>query len=396
MKAPEIYTTATVASETESLNRIVFAGLLNGYAFAAWQLPGEQKRNVLLASHIHHFTPESQLENLDGGFLFCPFNRNDKGFYLKADLFFQLENGTLSPPENPLESVSHEWLNSQQQPAVPVSFHGPPAIIGIQQPQPDFTDLVNACIEKINEGDFEKIVPSRCKIVPLPAGFDPLEAFRKLCAAYPGAMVSLVSIPGVGTWLGASPEILVQVEDQVFRTVALAGTQPCLPDTNLKDVAWTQKEIEEQALVSRYIINCFKKIRLREFDEHGPKTTVAGNLLHLKTDFAVDLRATNFPQLASVMLNLLHPTSAVCGMPMEPAFKFLQEREGYNRQFYSGFLGPVNIANAIHIFVNLRCMHMVNQHLVCYAGCGVTADSVPKKEWEETEMKLNTLLSVVL
>ena len=77
-----------------------------------------------------------------------------------------------------------------------------------------------------------------------------------------------------------------------------------------------QKDIEEQALVERYVISCFKKIRLREYDEHGPKTMIAGNVLHLKTEFEVDMVATNFPQLGSVMLNLLHPTSAVCGMPL--------------------------------------------------------------------------------
>ena len=47
-------------------------------------------------------------------------------------------------------------------------------------------------------------------------------------------------------------------------------------------------------MVSRYIINCFKKIRLREFEEIGPKTVAAGNLLHLRTDFQVDMAATNF------------------------------------------------------------------------------------------------------
>lgn len=192
--------------------------------------------------------------------------------------------------------------------------------------------------------------------------------------------------------MGASPELLVSVEQsRIFRTVALAGTQPYREGTPLKQVAWTQKEIEEQALVERYIISCFKKIRLREYLEQGPKTVIAGNLIHLRSDFTVDLRETNFPQLGSVMLRLLHPTSAVCGMELGPAREFLRQNEGYDRAFYTGYLGPVNVADNTDIYVNLRCMQLREGYALMYAGAGVTADSVPETEWEETEIKFNTL-----
>ena len=180
-----------------------------------------------------------------------------------------------------------------------------------------------------------------------------------------------------------------------FRTVSLAGTQRYIPGMDLRSVAWTEKEIEEQAMVCRYIISCFKKIRLREYDEHGPRTAVAGNLLHLKTDYVVDMTATNFPQLGSVMLQLLHPTSAVCGMPLEPATKFLKSNEGYDREYYSGFLGPVNFRNQSSIFVNIRCMQLITNEAILYAGAGVTIDSIPDKEWEETEMKFETLMATL-
>jgi isochorismate synthase len=217
-----------------------------------------------------------------------------------------------------------------------------------------------------------------------------------LSAAYPNALVSFVNIPGVGSWLGASPEVLVCVEDKkIFKTVALAGTQAYTDGMNLKAVAWTQKEIEEQALVERYVISCFKKIRLREYEEHGPKTVVAGNLIHLKSDFTVDMDATNFPQLGTVMLQLLHPTSAVAGMPLDPALEFLKKHEGYDRSFYSGYLGPVNVNNNINIFVNLRCMQLLDKEAILYAGAGVTSDSIPALELEETEMKFRTLLNVI-
>ncbi|NJM25732.1 MAG: chorismate-binding protein [Bacteroidia bacterium] len=224
----------------------------------------------------------------------------------------------------------------------------------------------------------------------LPDDFDPVKLFNRLCQEYPHALVSLVTIAGVGTWMGATPELLVRVEDKrLFHTIALAGTKPYQAGTNLKSVAWTQKEIEEQALVERYVISCFKKIRLREYEEHGPKTVVAGNLIHLRSDFIVDMLATNFSQLGSVMLQLLHPTSAICGTPMEASEAYLREHEGYNREFYGGYLGPVNMLDQVNIFVNLRCLQLANNdQALLYAGAGVTIDSVPSDEWKETELKM--------
>ena len=105
--------------------------------------------------------------------------------------------------------------------------------------------------------------------------------------------------------------------------------------------------------------------------------------------------ATNFPELGSVMLRLLHPTSAVCGMPKESALHFNQQLEGYDRSFFSGFLGPVNMQDETHLFVNLRCMQLLDQQAALYAGAGVTIDSEPQREWEETELKMRTMQQVM-
>jgi isochorismate synthase len=275
----------------------------------------------------------------------------------------------------------------------PLNFH---VLKNKPTDSPSFTTVVSNGIDQIENGTLEKVVPSRYKEISIANNFDALQTFETLCEKHPTAMVSLFSSPQSGTWLGASPELLVSVDAHgKFRTHALAGTLPYSPEINLKAVAWTQKEIEEQALVCRYIINCFKKIRVREYLEHGPKTIVAGNVMHLKTDYEVDMKEINFPQLGSVMLKLLHPTSAVCGMPLEAALKFLLENEGYDREFYSGYLGPVNYQQESHIFVNLRCLQILEDTVRLYAGAGVTLDSIPQLEWEETEMKMNNMKGVI-
>lgn len=388
-------------SEKELLSLLLSHAGEGQMPLALWRMPGSALKHLIISDNYRRLDSTATLEELEAGFLMAPFDKNKNRLFLPADLFFTFENGHLQTDVGSREDTSAQWLQEQLRATY---IHGKVFVPASGSPIPStnrdkdsFIDMVERAIREIEHGTFEKIVPSRTSQIPLPATFDVIHSFQKLCTNYPEALISFVTIPGVGTWLGASPEVLVSVQDKaIFRTVALAGTLPYQPGLDIRSVAWTQKEIEEQALVERYVISCFKKIRLREYEEHGPKTIVAGNLMHLRSEFTVDIKATNFPLLGSVMLDLLHPTSAVCGMPLEPSLKFLRENEHYDRGFYAGYLGPVNVKNNIGLFVNLRCMQVAGNHGILYAGAGVTIDSVPEKEWAETEIKFNTLLNVIL
>jgi isochorismate synthase len=389
--------TGQLKSQTEYLSTLSSYVFEKGMSMALWRLPNEPKHHLIISENPQMVSQDKQLEDLPSGFIFAPFDSSRDRIFLEGDFHFVFNGNKLDSHQSQKEETSLNELLAH----TPESKSSPrkssqPAKTFQQKSKADYISIIQDAVLSIEQNHFEKVVPSRLKKMPLPEHFDVVQAFEKLCVAYPNTLVSFVHIPGVGSWLGASPETLVEVENGVvFKTVALAGTKAYDPDVNLKSVTWTQKEIEEQALVERYIISCFKKIRLREFDEHGPKTVVAGNLLHLKSDFMVDMKATNFPQLGSVMLGLLHPTSAVCGMPLDKAKEFLQKYENYDREFYAGYLGPVNINNNTNIFVNLRCLQLLEGEAILYAGAGVTADSIPENEWEETEIKFNTLSTVL-
>jgi len=384
-------------TESEYLSFLINRAVHNNFSVALWRLPNDENKHLIISRQHELLKPETPLEDLPMGFIFAPFDRSADRIFLKADFSFSFSHDTLQNTENPLESTSMTWLHAEfktianQAPKYyHLKYHPATAEKGT------FLKLVHEAIKEIESGTFEKIVPSRTQLINIPQDFDVVQTFQKLCNTNPNALVSFVSTSATGSWLGATPELLVSVENKtIFKTIALAGTQAYHEGISLKAVAWTQKDIEEQALVERYIIGCFKKIRLREFEEHGPKTVLAGDLLHLKSEFSVDMQATNFLQLGSVMLELLHPTSAVCGAPLEPSLEFLQKKEGYHRQFYSGYLGPVNFNNNINIYVNLRCSQLLEDKAILYAGAGVTIDSSPEHEWRETEMKMNTLLKVI-
>lgn len=385
----------TPRTETEILNFLLSHALENELPIAVWRLPFSTVTYVVISDKYESLAKNASIEELPSGFMFAPFDREKDAIFLPANFIFSFEGQQLREAKTPLETTSSLWLSNSYSPV-----RKKPVFKSARSTQAsdnsNFEGLVQKAVTEIAEQRFEKVVPSRTKRIPLPEEFDIVESFQKLTKAYATALVSFVSVPGIGHWLGATPETLVTVEGKnIFKTVALAGTLPYKEGMNLKAVAWTEKEIEEQALVERYVISCFKKIRLREYEEHGPKTMVAGNLLHLKSEFVVDMAATNFPQLGTVMLQLLHPTSAVCGMPLEPALKFLKENEGYDREFYAGYLGPVNIQNNINLFVNLRCMKLMDGEAMLYSGAGVTIDSEPEKELAETEMKFKTLLNIL-
>jgi isochorismate synthase len=204
-----------------------------------------------------------------------------------------------------------------------------------------------------------------------------------------------VAIPGIGTWLGASPEVLLTLDHQMLTTMALAGTQRRPEDRPLSAVRWGQKETAEQEMVSAYVRDFFARAGVHNLHEEGPQTVAAANVVHLQTLFRVELPEEERLALANRVLDELHPTSAVCGMPKHQALAFILANEGYDRRFYSGFLGPVHMEGRSSLFVNLRCMQLDEDYANLYVGGGITAESDPSSEWRETEMKAETMLSVL-
>ncbi len=386
--------TITSIAQEEAINLLLLHGLQSGGSFALWRKPKTQTVEFVLDERQEPNRVRLNLEELKAGFVVHPFadQEDKKAFFIEANQYFKFHFtesiATEDFPawvENSFDPTDAHAQSIEQYIRSNLTLGEKKYTLGAEKEA--FVKLVHQGIESIEKGKLEKIVPARTKILNLPEGFDLGKTLLKLINSYPNSFINFFHIPNVGTWLGASPEVLIETKGDIFYTMALAGTQPAKGDNPMKSAAWTQKEIEEQALVSRYIVDCFKKIRLREYEEHGPKTILAGNLLHLRSDFKVDMKSTGFSQLGSVMLDLLHPTSAVCGMPRREAHEFLQEKEPFDRSFYAGFLGPVNIESETSIYVNLRTANFQRNKVILFAGAGVTEDSDPDKEWEETEMK---------
>ena len=242
-------------------------------------------------------------------------------------------------------------------------------------------------LKALHAGSCEKIVLSRTLQLPLPAAFSAGNLFGTACTAYPDAFVYLCHTPVTGTWFGSTPELLLSGENDSWQTVALAGTRRIKDNQDV----WDAKNIREQHIVTAYLE---KQLRIKNLigSISEPYTVRAGQLMHIKTDFRFQM-----PEQGNVgdLLDFLHPTPAVCGYPKTEACRLILAHEGYDRAYYSGFAGPLNKEGTTDLYVNLRCASMSDKGLVLYAGGGLMPDSELKSEWEETEVKLQTLLSLI-
>lgn len=255
----------------------------------------------------------------------------------------------------------------------------------------DYNRRFNSFIEPLRRKQFEKLVLSRSQTIPAgKADFSPAAAFHKAIRRYKYSYVYLCHTPATGTWLGCTPEIILSGEKGEWHTVALAGTQP-LQNGELP-TEWDDKNREEQEYVAFYIRKQLQALGIKP-TETAPAPVRAGELSHLKSDFSFPLPDN---KKLGDLLERLHPTPAVCGLPKEETYRFIRENEGYDRSYYSGFIGWLAPEEKSDLYVNLRCMNILADAFVLYAGGGILASSETESEWLETEAKMQTMMHLIL
>ena len=338
----------------------------NNLPFVIYSKPNENTVKVFLQDDDQLYLADDFSES---GFVFSPFSGN-QNIVIPSDQSEVLEvEWTFTSVDQLVEVKREEDSNSKF----------------------EFENLVAKGIAAINNALFEKVVLSRVESVSK-LDFDFIAVFQRLLNSYPTAFRYCWFHPKVGFWMGASPEQLLRLTDNTLSTMALAGTQLY---QSSESVVWEDKEKQEQRIVTDYIVNNLNphssKIVLSD-----PHTSKAGNLLHIQTDINATLNAN--AKLKDI-IHALHPTPAVCGFPREIAKQFILDNEGYDRTFYSGFLGELNLKSgkgkATSLFVNLRCLQIKSDVVHLYMGCGITKDSIPENEYQETVNKSATMKRVL-
>lgn len=251
-----------------------------------------------------------------------------------------------------------------------------------------YRESFNRFIEPLKRKEFRKLVLSRSHSIAKPINYSFFESFLKGMQLYSQMMSYICYTPSTGLWVGNTPEIMLTGENEQWNTVSLAGTQSLISSKGLDE--WDQKNIEEQNVVSEYIHDIIVS-HASNVKENGPYTALAGTVAHLKTDFTFYLNNNKIGDL----LNELYPTPAICGFPKKEAFQFIIQNEFYNRKYYSGIIGMLNPEGKTDLYVNLRCAEINDSYITLYAGGGIMPTSSIESEWEETGVKMQTLLNVL-
>ena len=354
--------------------------------FVVYRKPHELKVNGLLQNTNQLFFTKNFTEK---GFVFSPFD--------------SLEKTVLIPTENSQSITCSDWgeiaVKSDSKSTLKTTSDEAKAF---------HVRIVEKGVDAIKNGDFKKVVLSRQETVSL-SETNPISIFKNLLKAYKSAFVYCWYHPKVGLWLGATPETLIKIEGRRFSIMALAGTQ----DFNGSlDVVWKDKEKQEQQFVTDFIVDHLKPL-VESFKASDAETVKAGNLVHLKTMISAQLKSDI---LLKQVVEALHPTPAVCGLPKLEAKIFILKHENYNREIYTGFLGELNLETIVaprsgrrnienrayavtkkstQLYVNLRCMQIKNHQAIVYMGGGITESSNAEKEWEETVSKSLVVKSVL-
>lgn len=349
--------------------------------FVVYRKPLESKVRALFQSNTH---VHSVLDFSEKGFVFAPFDEQEQAIIIPFENFQEIEYESLKIVST-IKAYNQD--NAQKK---------------------RYLNIIQKALSAIDNDDFKKVVLSRKEEITL-KNKNPIEIFKRLINVYHAAFIYCWYHPNVGLWLGATPETLINIEGNQFSVMALAATQEFKGSLN---VSWNNKEIDEQESVTKFIVD-----RLEPLSESmkisAANTIKAGNLLHLKTMISSKLKSgLNLRKV----IKTIHPTPAVCGMPKKVARQFILENENYDREFYTGFLGELNFERVVkprgskrnienrayisrtkvsQLYVNLRCAKIEGCKASIYVGGGITKQSKPELEWEETVFKSSTMKSVL-
>ncbi len=323
--------------------------------------------------NIHHWTgtftekeEEIPIQENQKAFVFGRFNSQNKAFLLNP---IETKEHTLSSLRETIKLPEAELLGSDE-----------------GKSKADYINLIEKSISWLQENDEAgKVVLARSESKNI--SIEPIQSFISFCKKFPSALITLVLSEKHGYWLGASPEIFIQQTETEIATYSLAGTRKA----NTKVQNWGRKEQEEQALVTKYIVETLTNLGIK-FKANKSETLTIGNLEHILTQIEIPINQKN---KINALIKFLNPTPAVCGLPKEKALRFIQTEEGLHRNFYAGLIGPIFSSSKFSLYVNLRCLQFDKTKIKQYAGGGITANSISELEWEETENKSQTLLRLL-
>ncbi len=260
----------------------------------------------------------------------------------------------------------------------------------------DYRRTGERLLEAIQSGAAEKVVIACEEAHHLHAGFRPSQSLQNLQQTHPGSITFAQGI-GAATFVGATPELLVQRSGSEIQSAAVAATTrrdgSAATEAELaRKLFASAKEQHEHSLVVESIRRALTPL-CKELDiPNEPRLLRAGSLQHLYTPIRGSLRSSDgqIPHILE-LVERLHPTPALGGFPHAAALDLIRSLEGFDRGWYAGPIGWFDERGDGEFFVALRCALATPECLRLYAGSGFVGGSSAVREAAETRLKLASI-----
>ncbi|HVB11342.1 MAG TPA: isochorismate synthase [Bacillota bacterium] len=256
--------------------------------------------------------------------------------------------------------------------------------------------LVGQLNEAFSRGEAEKVVLARSKRVLASAAFAPEHVLRRLAVDHAQSTVFAVGW-GDRLFLGATPELLVSTRGTAVRSASLAGSRPRgqSPERDqalAADLLASDKDRREHAFVVAAITAGLRPLSRSVETADAPTILRLPNVQHLLTEVTAEAKA---PGALLQLVERLHPTPAVGGVPRAAAVAAIRRLEVRPRGWYAGTVGWVDASGDGDFVVALRSGVLRGRRALLYAGCGIVAGSNPEHEFAEAEVKFAPLLAAL-
>ena len=262
----------------------------------------------------------------------------------------------------------------------------------------DWMDAVTAGVAEIRTGKLEKLVLARDVVATVPEGVNAAEVLQQLAGRYRECWTY-----GVDGLVGATPEMLIQVEGRTAQARVLAGTldrrdavgEAGLPlDYAERVLAGSEKQRHEHEIAIQSLTTQLAPFSEAMNAHDEPFILELPNVWHLASDVKAELaEVEGHVPTCLALINALHPTAAVCGPPTQVAGALIRKLEHLDRGPYAGPVGWLDAAGNGEWGIALRGAVIESSTTVrLYAGCGIVEGSQPEAELAETWAKFRPML----
>ncbi|HEY9877450.1 MAG TPA: isochorismate synthase [Leptolyngbyaceae cyanobacterium] len=256
-----------------------------------------------------------------------------------------------------------------------------------------FKQAVGRVLAQITQSKLHKIVLAHAVDVVAPHPFNLSHSLSHLRQSHPDCYTFSIGNGQGINFIGASPERLLSIRHNTLITDALAGSAPrgrteAEDQTLAENLLTSPKEREEHQFVVQFLVRQLATLGLRPSYRTMPGLLRLANIQHLHTP----IRAMLPPQTSPLhLVEALHPTPAVAGVPTEAACQQIRHHEAFDRALYAAPLGWIDDQGNSEFIVGIRSALVQGKQARLYAGAGIVAGSDPERELAEIQLKLRAL-----